>query len=71
MNKRWTTWDYLAPVLALVSVVLLIFAVASPRAVGDTDSAARKVQRSLERRMSRLDHFVSHPQQKLPSFPHI
>ena len=67
MNKRWTTWDYLAPVLALVSVVLLIFAVASPRAVGDTDSAARKVQRSLERRMSRLDHFVSHPQQKLPS----
>ena len=67
MNKRWTIRDYIAPVLALVSIVLLVFAVASPRTVGDTDTAAGKLQKRLERRMSRLDYFVAHPQQKLPA----
>lgn len=67
MNRKWTIRDYIAPVLALISIVLLIFAVASPRTVGDTDSAARKVQKRLEWRMSRLDYYVAHPQQKLPS----
>ncbi|MBO4671389.1 MAG: hypothetical protein J5640_06070 [Bacteroidales bacterium] len=66
MNKSRNIRDYILLVPALLSVVLLVFAVATPRAVGDTDSAARKVERRLTRRMARLDWYVQHPQQKLP-----
>ena len=66
MNRKRTIKDYLSPVLALLSIVLLVFAVATPRTVGDTASAARGVERRLERRMARLDWYASHPQQKLP-----
>ena len=66
MNRKWFIRDALWPALLVLSVVLLIFAVATPRAVGDTDSAARKVERRLERRMAALDYYIARPQQKLP-----
>ena len=66
MNKKWSIRDSWAPVLLLLSVVLLVFAVATPRTVGDTGSAARKVERRLARRMARLDYFAARPQLKLP-----
>ena len=66
MNKKWSIRDYLSPVFLLLSVLLLIFAVATPRTVGDTDTAARKMERRLSLRMARLDYFIDHPQQKLP-----
>lgn len=53
-------------VLAVVSAVLLVFAVATPRSVGDTSSEARKVQRRLASRMARLEYYETRPQAKLP-----
>lgn len=67
MSKKWSIRDYVWPGLLILSVVLLVFAVATPRAVGDTDSAARKVERRLQRRMAKLESYVSRPPQKLPS----
>jgi signal transduction histidine kinase len=66
MNRRRNIRDHIWLALAVLSLVLMVFAVATPRAVGDTDSAARKVERRLSRRMARLDWYVQHPQQKLP-----
>lgn len=67
MSKRINIRDYIWAVLALLSAVLLIFAVATPRSLGDTSSEARKVQQRLSRRMARLEWFENHPQAKLPS----
>ena len=61
MNKKWSIRDYLSPVFLLLSVLLLVFAVATPRTVGDTDTAARKMERRLSLRMARLDYFIDHP----------
>jgi hypothetical protein len=66
MNRRRNIRDYIWLVPAVLSIVLLVFAIATPRAVGDTDTAARKVERRLSRRMARLDWYIQHPQQKLP-----
>ncbi|MBQ9463546.1 MAG: hypothetical protein IJU68_07840 [Bacteroidales bacterium] len=66
MNRKLRIRNYIWVVLALVSVVLLIFAVSTPRSVGDTASEARKVQRHLVRRMDRLDWYMSHTQARLP-----
>ena len=47
MNRRRNIRDHIWLALAVLSLVLMVFAVATPRAVGDTDSAARKVERRL------------------------
>ena len=66
MNKKINIRNYIWVAFALLSAVLLIFAVASPRSLGDTASEARKVQRRLAARMARLDYYESRPQAKLP-----
>ena len=66
MNKRFDKWDIVWVALALFSALLLVFAVAMPRSIGDTVSEASKVQRRLARRMARLEYFENHPQAKLP-----
>ena len=66
MNKRTLIWDYVWVVLAVISAVLLAFAVATPRSVGDTESEARKIERRLTRRMARLEYYETRPQAKLP-----
>ena len=66
MNKRFNIKDYVWAVLALFSVVLLVFAVATPRSIGDTAQEARKVQRQLAKRMARLESFETRPQARLP-----
>lgn len=66
MNRKFNIWDYICAVLTLLSAVLLIFAVATPRAVGDTGAEALKVQRLLSRRMARLESYENRPMAKLP-----
>ena len=66
MNKKPDIKGYIWVVLALLSAVLLVFAVSTPRSVGDTVSEARKVQKHLERRMDRLEWYKAHPQAELP-----
>jgi len=66
MNRRLKIRDYIWAALALLSAVLLVFAIASPRSLGDTASEARKVQRRLARRMARLEYYESRPQARLP-----
>ena len=66
MNRKFNIWDYVFAGLTLLSAVLLIFAVATPRSVGDTGSEAAKVQRLLSRRMARLESYENRPSAKLP-----
>lgn len=66
MNRKFNIWDYVFAGLTLLSAVLLIFAVATPRSVGDTGSEAAKVQRLLSRRMARLEAYENRPSAKLP-----
>ena len=66
MNKKLCFNDILIPLLVLLSAVLLVVAVASPRSVGDTRDTARKVERRLERRMRQLDSYAARPDAKLP-----
>ncbi|MBR4826523.1 MAG: hypothetical protein IKZ91_01400 [Bacteroidales bacterium] len=67
MSKKLTFRDILLPALVLASVVLLIWAVSSPRSVGDTAATAVKVEKHLSRRMKQLDRYIDRPQAKLPS----
>ena len=66
MSRKFDIRNYIWAVLLLVSAVVLVFAVSTPRVVGDTASEARKMERLLSARMARLDWFVGHPQSKLP-----
>ena len=66
MNRKFNIWDYVFAGLTLLSAVLLIFAVATPRSVGDTGSEAAKVQRLLSHRMARLESYENRPSAKLP-----
>ena len=66
MSKNPRFLDILVPVLVAASALLLLIAVAKPRSVGDTRSAAAKVERHLERRMAKLDRYIDRPQAKLP-----
>ncbi len=65
MSKK-TIKNYIVPVLVALSALLLVVAVLSPRAVGDTRSVASKVQRNLERRMEKLDWYAAHSDARLP-----
>ena len=51
---------------ALVSILLLIFAISTPRSVSDTAAEARRVQRHVANRMARLESYALRPQGKLP-----
>ena len=66
MNRKFRIWDWIWVAFALLSVVLLAFAVATPRSVGDTSSEAVKIQRRLARRMARLEYYENRPQARLP-----
>ena len=66
MSRKFDIRNYIWAVLLLVSAVVFVFAVSTPRVVGDTASEARKMERLLSARMARLDWFVGHPQSKLP-----
>ena len=66
MSRKFDIRNYIWAVLLLVSAVVLVFAVSTPRVVGDTASEARKMERLLSARMARLDWYVGHPQSKLP-----
>ena len=57
---------YLQWVLLLAAAVLLAAGLGSPRTPGDTDAAARRVQRRLERRISILYGHVERETQNLP-----
>ena len=66
MSRKYSFRDIYVPLLAILSIVLFLIAVLSPRSVGDARVAAEKVEKRLERRMARLDWYISHPQAKLP-----
>ena len=66
MSKRTIIRNYAWTVLALLSAVLLIFAIAMPRSIGDTASEARQLERRLANRMARLEYYENRPQAKLP-----
>ena len=66
MNRKFRIWDWIWVAFALLSAVLLAFAVATPRSVGDTASEAMKIQRRLAGRMSKLEYYENHPQSRLP-----
>ena len=64
MNKK--VKDLIVLLLALAGAFLLLFAVMSPRSIGDTALTAAKLQKRLEKRMNRLEWYIDHPQAKLP-----
>ena len=66
MSKSILIRNYFWVVLAVLSAVLLGFAVATPRSFGDTVSEARKIQRRLSSRMARLESYESRPGARLP-----
>ena len=67
MSRKHTFKDYIIPALLALSIVLTVVAVLSPRSVGDTRTSASRVERLLQRRLTKLDWYVAHPQAKLPS----
>ena len=60
-------FDVLSSMFVLASVVLLVVALSTNRSAADTDNAARKVQRRLDRRLELLDRFIANETEKLPS----
>lgn len=66
MSRKVSLRDYIIPVLVAASALLVLFAVLSPRSVGDTRTVASKVEKRLQRRMAKLDWYIAHPQAKLP-----
>ena len=57
-GKKYNWRDYLAWGLLLLSVFTLVWATAIDHSPGNTDQAARRVEKVLDRRMARLDSYM-------------
>ena len=59
MSKKRYGWrDYLSWGLMLLSVFLLLWATAFDSSPGNTDQAARRVEKAVDRRMNKLDMYI-------------
>lgn len=67
MKFKWGISECISAVLLSVSVVLLAAALSVPRLPGDTDAAARRLGRVVEKRLALLDKYVDRPEAKLPA----
>ena len=67
MKSRFKFFELLSAALVLAAVFVLGIAVSTSRSAVDTDSAAHKVQRRIERRMNLLDRYIAAETERLPS----
>lgn len=67
MRLKTDIRDIAALACVVVAAVLLIAATGLKRSPADTDSAARRVERIVSYRMSRLERYASKPPRKMPA----
>lgn len=64
--SEWNIKDKVAAALAAVSLLFVVFAMVLPHNAGGTDSAARRCERAVEKRMALLETYVERPGNPLP-----
>ena len=67
MKLRTDRRDLLALACVVIAAVLLVAATGLKSSPADTDSAARRVERIVSYRMSKLEKYVSKPPRKMPA----
>lgn len=67
MKERMSIRSWSIVAVSVASALILAMALILPHSATDTDSAARRVGRTLEKRMALLESYVDRPDETLPS----